>query len=166
MPQPLSEDRVDLESLVLDRYLPFRLSHLANRVMRTVAGVYAQRFQLSAPEWRTIAVLGSNGEMPANMVGESTAMDKVRVSRAVTRLLAAGRVTRRVDPTDRRRIILQLTPVGLDVHRSVVPLVRAVEESILAEFTAEERAMFDTLIGRLEDRLKRIPAAGAQILDP
>src|SRR5712692_8534160 len=96
----------------LDHFLPFRLSVLGNRVTRAVARVYAKRFQLSAPEWRTMAVLGRYGAMPAHGVIEHTAMDKVRVSRAVARLLASGRITRRADASDRRRVILDLTPAG------------------------------------------------------
>ena len=94
--------------------MPFRLSVLANRMTRAVARVYMRRLQLSAPEWRTMAVLGRFGAMTANSVVERTAMDKVRVSRAVTRLLAAGHITRRTDPEDRRRAILDLTPTGID----------------------------------------------------
>src|SRR5579863_9877072 len=84
----------------LDHFLPFRLSVLGNRVTRAVAHVYAKRFQLSAPEWRTLAVLGRHGAMPAHGVIEHTAMDKVRVSRAVARLLASGRITRHADAND------------------------------------------------------------------
>src|SRR5229473_1961263 len=111
----------------LDHFLPFRLSVLANRVTRAVARVYSRRFQLSAPEWRTMAVLGRFGPMTANSVVERTAMDKVRVSRAVARLLARNRVSRRTDPDDRRRAILDLTPEGRMIYGKVVPMVLAVE---------------------------------------
>ncbi len=148
---PLPPDGGKL-SLNLEHFMPFRLSVLANRVTRAVARVYARRFQLSAPEWRTMAVLGRYGAMTANSVVERTAMDKVRVSRAVARLLAHGRVTRRTDPDDRRRAILDLTPEGSAVYAAVAPMVMAVESELLAELDAEERLLLDQLLHKLERR--------------
>src|SRR5689334_9107396 len=94
-----SAESPDLE---LERFLPYRLSVLSNRISTAIARVYARRFRLTIPEWRTMAVLGRFGAMSANGVCERTAMDKVRVSRAVARLTAAGRIARRVDAADRR----------------------------------------------------------------
>ncbi len=138
--------------LDLEHFLPFRLSVLANRVTRAVARVYARRFQLSAPEWRTMAVLGRYGAMTANSVVERTAMDKVRVSRAVARLLAHERVTRRTDPDDRRRAILDLTPEGRAVYAKVVPMVLAVENELLSGLSTEERQLLDQVVRKLEER--------------
>ncbi len=138
--------------LELEQFLPFRLSVLGNRLTRAVARVYADRFQLSAPEWRTMAVLGRYGAMPAYGVVERTAMDKVRVSRAVARLLASGRITRRSDAEDRRRVILDLTPAGRAIYEQIVPLALAVETELISDLTAEERAMLETVIRKLELR--------------
>jgi DNA-binding MarR family transcriptional regulator len=142
----------ELAALDLERYLPFRLSVLANRVTRAVARAYSRNFRLSAPEWRTMAVLGRYGAMTANSVVERTAMDKVRVSRAVARLLARGRVTRRTDPEDRRRAILDLTPEGRAVYAAVVPLVLAIERELLGDLSAEERGALDQILHKLERR--------------
>src|SRR5579883_2969174 len=129
----------DASLLSLERFLPFRLSVLSNRMTRAVAAVYAKRFRLSAPEWRTMAVLGRYGAMTANSVVEHTAMDKVRVSRAVARLLAGGHITRRTDAADRRRAILDLTVGGRAVYNQIVPLVLALEADLLADVSSEER---------------------------
>jgi DNA-binding MarR family transcriptional regulator len=140
------------EVLALERFVPFRLSVLANRLTRSVARVYSQRFRLSAPEWRTMAVLGRYGAMTANNVVERTAMDKVRVSRSVARLLTAGHITRQADPEDRRRAILDLTQHGRETYRQIVPLVLAVEAELLTGLDPEERALFDRVMVKLETR--------------
>jgi DNA-binding MarR family transcriptional regulator len=149
---PRKPDRDTPEPLDLERFLPFRLSVLANRVTRAVARVYSRRFQLTAPEWRTMAVLGRFGPMTANNVVEHTAMDKVRVSRAVARLLSRSRVSRRTDPEDRRRAILDLTPEGRLVYGKVVPMVLAVESELLSDLDAAERAVLETVVRKLELR--------------
>jgi DNA-binding MarR family transcriptional regulator len=143
-------------AFVLEEFVPFRLSVLANRMTRAVARVYMRRFNLSAPEWRTLAVLGRFGAMTANNVVERTAMDKVRVSRAVTRLLQLGHVTRRTDPADRRRAILELTPSGLHVYRQIVPRALAVEAELLAALNADERQALEAAITKLEGRVTHV----------
>lgn len=153
-------------ALDLEQFMPFRLSVLANRVTRAVARVYARRFQLSAPEWRTIAVLGRYGAMTANSVVERTAMDKVRVSRAVARLLTRGRITRRTDPEDRRRAILDLTADGRAVYDRIVPMALAVERELLSDLNAEERALLSQTLRKLELRTAGAFAADDDDVEP
>ena len=81
--------------LVLEDFLPYRLSILSNRVSRAIAARYAKAFDLTIPEWRIIAVLGRRPGLTAKEVAEATEMDKVAVSRAVAKLVAARRVRRR-----------------------------------------------------------------------
>jgi DNA-binding MarR family transcriptional regulator len=142
---------------LLERFMPFRLSVLANRMTRAVARVYMRRYHLSAPEWRALAVLGRFGAMTANSVVERTAMDKVRVSRAVTHLLQLEHITRRTDPADRRRAILELTPLGLSVYRQIVPRALAVEAEMLAALSDDERAALEATISKLESRVAGEP---------
>ncbi len=142
--------RFPQNSFELGKYLPFRMTVLSNRLTRRVARFYSERFKLSAPEWRTMAVLGQQGAMSANAVIGQTTMDKVRVSRAVAKLLKAGLITREADPLDRRRAILDLTPAGRDIYRQVVPLVQTIEAEIMGELNGAERAVLNTALTKIE----------------
>lgn len=137
---------------MLERFLPYRLSVLMLRISNAIARSYERRFRLSVPEWRVMAVLGRFGPLSANGVAEKTQMDKVRVSRAVARLLAAGRVSRRIDRLDRRRSILALTAAGETIHREIVPHAERVEARLLAGLDAAERASLNRLLAKLEAR--------------
>ena len=139
----------------LGKYLPFRLTVLSNRLTRRVARFYGERFKLSAPEWRTMAVLGQQGAMSANAVIAQTTMDKVRVSRAVAKLLKAGLITREADPQDRRRAILNLTSAGLEIYRQIVPLVQEVEAEIVSALSGTERAVLDNALAKIEAYLEQ-----------
>ncbi|MBU6507786.1 MAG: winged helix-turn-helix transcriptional regulator [Alphaproteobacteria bacterium] len=99
-----------------------------------------------------MAVLARYGAMNANSVVDRTAMDKVRVSRAVARLTAAGHITRRVDPADHRRAILDLTPQGVTTYQQIVPGLRAVQDEILATLDVGERNALETMLVKLEQR--------------
>ena len=83
-----------VDPLHLEQFLPYRLSVLANIVSATIAAAYAEKHQLSIPEWRVIAVLAREPGLSAAEVAERTAMDKVAVSRAVSGLLRRHRIVR------------------------------------------------------------------------
>lgn len=150
-PSPRQNARVPADNgLVLEQFLPYRLSVLMLRISNAIARSYEGRFGLSVPEWRVMAVLGRFGPLSANGVAEKTQMDKVRVSRAVSRLVRVGRVSRRVDRGDRRRSVLALTPAGRAIHREIVPHARRVEARLLAGLTPAERIALTRLMSKLE----------------
>lgn len=137
------------ERLVLEDFLPYRLSILSNRVSRAIAARYAETFDLSIPEWRVIAVLGRRPGLTAKEVAEATEMDKVAVSRAVAKLVEFKRVAARADREDARRQILSLTPLGENVHARIAPMALASEQRLLAALDTRERAQLDALLNRL-----------------
>lgn len=138
--------------LQLDNFLPYRLSVLTNLVSTAIAGAYRERFGLSIPAWRVLAVLASCPDLSAAEVAQRTAMDKVAVSRAVRALLREGRLERRVARTDRRRCELRLTAAGRRVHVAVAPVALTYERSLLQSLTRAERSALDRalhiLLGR------------------
>jgi DNA-binding MarR family transcriptional regulator len=96
--------------LDLAHFVPYRLSVLTNRVSSAIARTYSERFDLTIPEWRVMAVLGGVDGLSAGEVAQRTAMDKVQVSRAIARLVESKRVQRVVDADDGRVARLSLTP--------------------------------------------------------
>ena len=147
------------EGLVLDRFLPYRLSVLATTVSRALASRYAEQFGLTIAQWRVVAVLGSHSGLAARQVAERTCMDKVTVSRAVGGLVADGRVRSRVDTEDRRRTVLRLSASGRRLYERVAPLALSYETELLAELDATERRRLDELLTVLAERVDAVEAA-------
>ena len=146
--------------LALDRFLPYRLSVLANTVSTSIARVYARRFGLSVPEWRVMAVLGMAPPLTAGDICGRTAMDKVRVSRAVARLLKAGLLDRRVDDDDRRRAFLTLSRKGRRVYGEIIPLALDAEAQLMAALGQDEAGQLDRLIDKLQARADALARRG------
>lgn len=144
------------ELLILEDFLPYRLSVLSNRVSRAIARRYAKTFELTVPEWRVIAVLGRTPGLTAKEVAEATEMDKVAVSRAVARLVAAKRVAARADREDARRQLLALTAQGEALHARIAPIALASEQKLLASLDARERQALDALLDRLLEAAKTL----------
>ena len=143
----------------LDRFLPYRLSILSNRVSQTIAGAYARRFGLGITEWRVIAVLGRYPGLSANAVAGRTAMDKVAVSRSVARLLDRGLLQRDIHDDDRRRSVLELSQDGYRIYDEVVPVALDYERRLLAPLNAEERVQLDRLMQKLGEGVKEMESA-------
>jgi DNA-binding MarR family transcriptional regulator len=143
----MNDERLDLQ-----KFLPYRLSVLSNRLSAAIAESYSRRFGLSIPEWRVIAVLALEPGLSAAEVAERTAMDKVAVSRAVRRLLSTGRARRETAAGDRRRSMLELTPDGRRIYRRVTPVLRRYEAELLAGLSATEQRQLDAILRRLERR--------------
>ena len=146
------------EELILENFLPYRLSILSNTVSRTVARVYDKRFNLSIPEWRVIAILGRFPGLSAVEVAERTLMDKVAVSRAVSKLIKNGRIDREFADADRRRSILNLSEEGRRVHDEIAPLALQFERDLLQGLSAEDVQRLDILMERLLARARLIGA--------
>ena len=137
------------DRLILERFLPYRLSILSNLVSRAIAARYAKAFDLTIPEWRIIAVLGRRPELTAKEVAEATEMDKVAVSRAVAKLVAAKRVSAEVHDDDGRAQSLTLTAQGETLHARIAPIALDAERRLLASLGAKERLQLDALLDRL-----------------
>lgn len=144
------------ELLVLEDFLPYRLSILSNRVSRSIAARYAKAFDLTIPEWRIIAVLGRRPGLTAKDIAEATEMDKVAVSRAVAKLVASKRVAARADALDARKQLLALTTQGESVHARIAPIALESEQRLLAALDARERRELDALLDRLLDAAKTL----------
>lgn len=140
------------ELLILEKFLPYRLSVLSNRLSAVISESYSRRFGLTIPEWRVIAVLALDPGISAAEVAERTAMDKVAVSRAVRRLLATGRARRETAAGDRRRSVLELTAEGRRIYRRITPALRRYEAELLAGLSAREQRLLDAFLRRLEHR--------------
>ena len=135
--------------LDLDRFVPYRLSVLTNRVSNAIARIYSERFGLSVPEWRVMAVLGQASWLSAGEVARRTEMDKVQVSRAVASLVRSRRVQKQSDSVDGRVTRLALTAKGRAIYDEIVPQALELEERFLAALAPNERATFDGLIEKL-----------------
>ena len=135
--------------LDLEHFLPYRLSVLSNHISQAIAAIYIDRFNLSVTEWRVMAVLGRYPNLSANDVAERTAMDKVAVSRALARLIDAGRVLRGTADGDRRRSVLRLSTAGQRIYEQIVPLALNFERALLAKLTLDEQSQLNCLLGRV-----------------
>ncbi len=110
-----------MKDFELNEFLPYQLAAAAERISRDFSETYRREFGISIPEWRVLAHLNQSGEVSVRDIEARVGMEKSKVSRAVSRLEAAGFVAKRVNTDDRRLLSLSLTPVGLELMARLVP---------------------------------------------
>lgn len=136
----------------LHQFLPCRLAELSNSIVRSVAELFEESYDLSITEWKVMVTVARRPGLSAVAVAQFAGLDTVAVSRAVTKLMDAGRIHREFGLEDRRRSILKLSDDGLALYEEVLPLAKELQSSLLEGFTAEERAVFAKAIDKLGDR--------------
>ena len=141
------------EPLLLEQFLPYRLSVLSNRISDSIAAHYRNGFGITVAQWRVIAVLGETSEITASAVAARTAMDKVSVSRAVQGLVVKGLLRRRASQHDGRVAYLQLSTKGNKIYARIAPAALAYEASLLETLSDRERASLNRILCKLNTRV-------------
>lgn len=121
----------------LGGFLPYRLNRVAELVSLRFAAQYKARFQMTRPEWRTLAALGSAGRMTATEIGRHSSMHKTKVSRAVHAMEQRRWLKRTADADDRRMEHLELTQAGRKAYEEMAELARIYQETLAGEFGGE-----------------------------
>ena len=144
------------DDLILEKFMPYQLARLSSTVSTTIARAYDKEFGLSIPEWRVIAILGRFPGLSAVEVAEQTFLDKVAVSRAVTKLIKSGRIDRQFADADRRRSILNLSARGREVHDGVAKLALKFEDDLLEGLDEAEVEQFNAVMDKLLEKARTL----------
>jgi len=142
------------EAFRLEDFLPYRLSVAANRVSRLFARRYSEAYGLGIPEWRVLAMVGRFGTLSPSAVGEWSAMDKVKVSRAAASLVARGLLRQSPDPEDGRGRLLRLTRRGVSVYDGMVPLACELEGQLAEGMSRTEWSALLKALDKLSAHVK------------
>lgn len=142
--------------LVLDRFIPYRLSVTSNAVSDVIARAYEALFGLSIPEWRVIAVVAEGADVTQQAICAATRMDKVTVSRATLSLVGRGVVVRAPNRADRRSRLLALTKAGRALYGEIAPKALELEKRIFADFPREDIDRFMAMLRAVEARAQDI----------
>ena len=110
------------------------LMHDVSRLFRRRMDQRAQTLGLTSAQWRILASLARaelQGQEPLNQAGLADQMDMeaITLSRHIDRMVTAGLIERRANPTDRRAYHLHLT----EDARPLVEKFRVMAEHGLAE---------------------------------
>jgi DNA-binding MarR family transcriptional regulator len=133
---------------LLDDQIGFLLRRAHQRATSIFAGNFSG-LNLTPTQFAALAKIADNGEVSQNHLGRMTAMDPATMKGVVDRLVERKLVTRRPDPDDRRRAILELSEGGLALLQEAVPQGVQTTIETLDPLTRQERTAFIALLMKL-----------------
>lgn len=158
----MREDHVDrflkrLEGLSRDTELDLeveglvdRISGISRRIKRAMEATLAEH-GLTHAEWEVLGKLRiSDGHTssPGDLAAEVEVSSGTMTSR-LDRLEHEGLVVRRPDPSDRRGVVVELTPAGKDAYDSAVNVQARKEAFFASALSASEQRRLNDLLRKL-----------------
>lgn len=86
--------------------------------------------EVTLDQWRVLAHLSASEGRSMSQVGARVVLPAPTLTKVVDRLVAANLVHRRHDPVDRRRVLVLLTPRGVEVRRRLEEVTETHEERL------------------------------------
>lgn len=137
-----------------------RQAHLRLSVLSAEA---LARVGIDAKEYGVLRVLESSGPLSQQQIAANLGIDATTMVALVDELAGKDLVTRRPDPADRRRNLIELTASGKDTHRAADAAYSGAEDDFLSPLSAAEAEQFRTALRTLaapDASLSRGRAAG------
>lgn len=109
---------------------------------------------LSPSACQVLAVLDGAGEpLPSNTIAERLLITTASMTSLLDTLQRNGFIRRTPHPSDRRKILVEITPQARDLVDRMLPVLHAAEAEIFAPLPARDRAMLIDLLARVQSRL-------------
>lgn len=130
----------------LDEQVGFVLRRATQRHL-SIFGSFISDF--TPTQFAALAKLNELGAVGQNDLGRQTAMDAATMKGVVDRLAKRGLVETHPDPSDQRRILVQLSAAGHAAYLANERAAVAITRETLKPLTEAERQQFLALLGRL-----------------
>lgn len=130
MPKQVVADQLRVGSLVV------LLRYCEDKVRQRLQPILDEA-GLSPEHWRVMALLHEQPGLGASAIARGAVLPSASVTRHVDKLVELGMVVRRVDPADKRRVVLALSTRGQENAERLLAEERAVEDTIAAGLGAE-----------------------------
>lgn len=129
-----------MDSLDMAGHLIRRLHQLSTQVF--VQRTQAAGFDLTPVQFAALDAIGHHPGTDQATVAELIAYDRATIGGVIERLEQKGWVDRVVSERDRRARVLSLTAEGERILQALVPVVRGLQDEILASLGEADRNRF------------------------
>src|SRR6204780_5174360 len=142
------------------------IEHLA-RISRRAADAAMADGSLRPRHVIALTLVGERGPMTQHAVGAALSLDPSNVVGLLNELEERGLITRRRDPADRRRHIVEVSATGADELTQTYAQLGLVEDELFKTLTCEQRSALHELLASAVDGLSPShQAPGSDCLGP
>lgn len=124
----------------IDQYVSALLTASRALVAISARSLASVEDHVTVPQFRALVVASTRGETNLNRLADDLGVAPSSAVRMIDRLLAAGLVTRRQNPHNRREVLIGLTPAGAGIVETVTSARRRELARVVASMPANERS--------------------------
>ncbi|PMS34896.1 MarR family transcriptional regulator [Trinickia symbiotica] len=133
----------------LEQFLTYRM-HVLNKLSeRGISERYQAKLDVSLPEARIIASVGSFGPFSIMDLAKHANLDKSQASRAAEALIRRGLVRRTPSLEDGRVVMVSLTDEGRALYRKVMPIARKWNADLFGCLDEAEKAALSRALDKV-----------------
>ena len=133
----------------LEQFLTYRLHVLNKLAERGIGERYQDKLDITLPEARVIASVGSFGPFSIMDLARHANLDKSQASRAAEALIKQGLVMREASEDDGRVVLVSLTPEGRALYRRVMSVARKWNEDFFACLDENEQVSLSNALDKV-----------------
>jgi DNA-binding MarR family transcriptional regulator len=108
----------------------------------------------SVEQWRALVLLADGVSHSMSEVAEFALLPAPTLTRLIDRMVADNLAYRTVDPQDRRRVLVHITPRGRALRKRLAGRIESSQAAILAEADPDDVAQLAALLSDLANRLR------------
>lgn len=128
--------------------------HAIRRLNQRSTALFAEAMnsaglRLTPVQFAALSALEARPDMDQATLAAAISYDRATIGGVVDRLTARGLVHREVSEQDRRARVLRLTEDGRALLAEAMPVVRQLQQAILAPLDPKEQAALEALLARL-----------------
>jgi DNA-binding MarR family transcriptional regulator len=113
---------------------------------------------VSAAGGLVLGILRDHGAMSPSELGERLIVTRATVTGLLDSLERRGFVKRETNPADRRSLMVEITPDGLDVLQALRTLIHRHEHSWMSSFSEAELGAYIATLHRIQDSVTTLTA--------
>lgn len=136
--------------------ITYRISVLAQMLSRVVDASVRDELGLTSRQWRMLVVLNHLGTSKSGEVARMCNFDHSQVSRVAFELAEKGLITQTSDTADRRKLMLSMTPAGVDCMRSGLPISLERQARLRGRMNQTQYENFCRSLDALEDEVSKL----------
>ncbi|MFF7395368.1 MarR family winged helix-turn-helix transcriptional regulator [Achromobacter sp. NPDC008082] len=129
-----------------------QIGHLLRRVYQRHTALFQQYIpdsQLTAAQFVVLCSVRDNGASSLADLVKATVIDQATVRGVVDRLKQRELVQVDHDPVDRRKVVINLTPIGQALVQEMEPFAKQITESTYGNLNPAERLALDFLLTKM-----------------
>lgn len=153
-PLPLAGSLAEPEAI--SDFLLFRLHRVLATAGALVTRMCEAEFGVTRREWRVLAMVAVHGPLGSTELAQRAQLDRPATSKAVSTLVAKSLIRRRTRSGDARFNELALTERGTGLYRRMFPAVREISRDMLSPLAADEVALLDSMLGRIQQHATQV----------